>query len=88
MIFNVVSNSEGYRQQAVNILNMLLNSNIDQLVVENMHIIPYFEQIDESMRYSLFMRCFPLAVRALERKDHNVALTNLLVEWWVKMNQP
>jgi len=50
------------------IVNMLLNSNIDQLVVDNMHIIPYFEQIDESMRASLFSKCFPLAMRAIERK--------------------
>lgn len=68
VLFNVVSNSESYKGQAVMIVNMLLNSNIDQLVVDNMHIIPYFEQIDESMRASLFSKCFPLAMRAIERK--------------------
>jgi len=39
------------------------------------------------MRNSLFTKCFPLALRAIERKENNVALSNLLVEWWVKMNE-
>jgi len=33
VVFNVVSNSERYKGQAVSIVNKLLNSNIDQLVV-------------------------------------------------------
>lgn len=85
VLFNVASNSEQYKTQAVSIVNMLLHSNIDQLVVENLHIIPYFEMIDESMRSNLFEKCFPLAVKAVEKKENNVALNNLLLEWWIKM---